>query len=376
MNNPKSPKLRVVDVSQFLPGPFAAQMFADMGADVLKIEPPAGDPMRSLNPVTNQRQRAPFHAAVNAGKRVVTLDLKSNGGKRAFLDLVTQTDILIESYRPGVMARLGLDYDILKSVNPGLIYCALSGYGQFGPLCKRSGHDINYLAMSGGLNVSGAADKPQQPFPPVADYGGAMQAVIAIQNAIINRYSSGEGCYLDVAMADTMISWQAFGLIEHERSKATDDPGPQRSQDLLNGGAACYHVYETSDGRFVSLGAIEAVFWENFCTALARPEWVGRLSEALPQTGLIEDVAALFLSKDRNRWDQLLGGIDCCYHPVLSYEELATWPQIQERQLLDRDEASGQIHGVKNPVWQNKQPPESRSSLSEISIEDALAAWS
>lgn len=368
-------RLRVVDVSQFLPGPFAAQMLSDMGADVLKVEPPAGDPMRALNPVTNQRQQAPFHAAVNAGKRVVCVNLKSDDGKQAFLDLIANSDVLLESYRPGVMERLGFDYDSLKTINPGLIYCSLSGYGQFGPLQKRSGHDINYLAMSGGLSVTGAEDKPQPPFPPVADYGGAMQAVIAIQNAIIHRYASGEGCYLDVAMADTMLSWQVFGLIACEESKSTNSSGPKRSGDLLNGGAACYQVYETSDGGFISLGAIEVIFWKNFCAAVARPDWVDRQSEQLPQSQLISEVSTLILTKDRDHWDQLLGAIDCCYHPVLGYEELAAWPQIQERQLLDFNEMSGQLQGVNNPVWQNNQPPKARAPLSEVSIEEALSAW-
>jgi len=175
----------------------------------------------------------PLHAAVNADKRVVTIDLKSETGKSAFEKLVVAVDVLLEPYRPGVIECLGFDNRRLREPNPGLIHCALSGYGQTGPLRLRAGHYINYLAMTGFLNVTGTAEKPVMSFPPIADYGSALQAATTILGALIGR---------------------------------------GRGDDLLNGGAACYHVYATADGGFISLGAIEEVFWYNFCQALGRDD--------------------------------------------------------------------------------------------------------
>ena len=167
--------IRILDLSQFLPGPFATQMLSDMGADVVKVEPPKGDPMRGLDPITNDRGDNPYHALVNAGKRVVTLDLKSQAGIDAFTEMVKSADVLIESYRPGVMERLGFGQVVLREINPRLVHCSLSGFGQNGPMRLVGGHDINYVAASGQLGMSGAAGKPHMAYPMVADYAGAMQ---------------------------------------------------------------------------------------------------------------------------------------------------------------------------------------------------------
>lgn len=368
--------IRVIDLSQFLPGPFAAQTLSDMGADVVKVEPPSGDPMRSLNPFTNERGDFPFHAIVNAGKRLVRLDLKSHDGKGAFCQLIAAADVLIESYRPGVMERLGLDFSYLSSLNPRLVHCALSGYGQTGPLRQRSGHDINYLASSGGLQVSGSKELPIVSFPPVADYGGAMQAVIAIQAALLGRAQTGQGSYLDVAMADTMLSWQAFGLTQQMLAGRGEGVRPDRAGGLLNGGAACYQIYETKDQRFVSLGAIEVPFWENFCNAVGHKDWIERQFDALPQNDLIDDVQGLFHERSRDEWDRELGDVDCCYHPVLNYEELAISPQIMDRKVwVSENKQSGETVDLRAPVWVNGLPPTKRESLLECQIEDILDHW-
>ncbi len=230
--------VRVLDLSQFLPGPFAAQMLADMGADVLKVEPPKGDPMRDINPISNARGPAPFHALINAGKRIVNIDLKTEAGRTAFERLVEKAQVLIESYRPDVMERLGFGRARLAEINPRLVHCALSGYGQNGPQRLYAGHDINYLAMTGALLATGPEAKPMQPFPPQVDYGAAQQAVIAVLGGLLG----GKGCFLDVAMADALVAWQASSLAEEALAAAEGREGARRGVDLLNGGAACYQV--------------------------------------------------------------------------------------------------------------------------------------
>jgi len=367
--------IRVLDLSQFLPGPFATQMLADMGADVVKIEPPHGDPMRDLNPVTNARGPAPFHGVINAGKRIVRLNLKSDEGKSALQALVRQADVLLESYRPGVLERLGFGNAHLRQLNRGLIHCALSGYGQTGPLRLASGHDMNYIAMTGALNVTGPAEKPVAAFPPVADYGGAMQAVIAIQGALISRVRTGEGVFLDVAMADSILAWQASAMAQAELAKQGQGNEPTRAHDLLTGGAACYQNYQTADGQFISLAAIEEVFWKNFCEAVERPDWISRQLEAMPQSDLIGEVAELIGSQPCAYWEQRLRAADCCYHPVLAYTEVAEWPQVKARQLIDGGCDGDPFEGIRFPVWTDGNPPSKRSPILEISITDALQAW-
>lgn len=368
--------IRVLDLSQFLPGPFAAQMLADMGADVLKVEPPKGDPMRALNPVTNAREPAPFHAVINAGKRIVRIDLKSDDGRSALENLVEKTDVLLESYRPGVMDRLGFGWKRLRELNPGIVHCALSGYGQNGPLRLASGHDMNYIAMTGALQVTGPAEKPQAAFPPVADMGGALQAVIAIQGALIARSRTGEGAFLDVAMADTILSWQASAMTQSDLAGKDGKPQPRRARELLTGGAACYQTYKTSDDRFISIGAIEEVFWKNFCEALDRSDWVSRQLEPLPQDDLINEVAGVIAKQPGSHWDELFSTVDCCYHPVLTYEEVADWPQVRDRQLVDGGRGGRQFKGIRFPVWTDEQPPQPREEMAEVSLGVALDRWS
>jgi len=363
---------RVLDLSQFLPGPFATQMLADMGADVVKIEPPKGDPMRALDPVTNARGPSPYHALVNAGKRIVTLDLKSDDGKEAFTALVRRADILMESYRPGVMERLGFGPAELKRLNPALVHCALSGYGQNGPMRLVGGHDINYVAAAGQLGLTGPGTKPHMAYPMVADYAGAMQSVTAILGALVGRGRTGRGAYLDVAMADSVLAWQSQALSALARGDA-----PGRDTSLLTGGAAFYGVYETGDGKFVALGAIENVFWENFCNAVGHPDLITRQNDPLPQTALIDEVAAIFKSKSRAEWDAVLGEVDCCYHPVLAMDEVADHPQNTARGLIRPQAGLENDNGVSVllPFWTDETPPAPRAPMRDALASDVVKEW-
>lgn len=364
--------IRVLDLSQFLPGPFATQMLADMGADVVKVEPPKGDPMRNLDPITNARGPSPYHALVNAGKRVIALDLKSEDGKSAFARLIGAADVLMESYRPGVLARLGFGYEHLRDINPALVHCALSGYGQNGPLRLTGGHDINYVAAAGQLGLSGAADKPHMAYPMVADYAGAMQSVAAILGALVGRGRSGKGAYLDIALADSVLAWQSQALTAQAAGNV-----PARDANLLTGGAAFYGVYETADGRFVSLGAIETTFWENFCHAVARPDLIDRQSDTLPQTALSDEVARIFRSRSLSDWNECLAAVDCCYHPVLDIDEVAAHPQNVERGLIQPQEGL-EDHGamsVLSPFWTDGVAPTARPAMREVGLDDVLTDW-
>ncbi len=360
--------VRVIDLSQYLPGPLATQILSDMGAGVLKVEPPGGDPLRTLDPISGGQvdDPSPYYRSVNAGKTIVCLDLKSAEGQQAFETLIRAADVLVESYRPGVLARLGFGRDRLAELNPGLIHCALSGYGQTGPLSRVSGHDINYLAHAGALAQSLESDA-QPPFPPVADHAAGMQAALAVLGALASGRRTGQhtakGAYLDVSLAETMLAWQAWSFIG-----AAAGHGPRPGESLLNGGAACYRVYAAADGRRVTLGALEEKFWTNFCRAVDRPQWIPRQRGPLPQSELIAQVAELFESRRREEWDALLSGVDCCYHAVLEPEEAAANGHVRARGLV-RD---GQVGFA---AWVDGRAPATRPPAVFTDPQTALGLW-
>ncbi len=306
--------VRVLDLSQYLPGPHASQMMADFGADVVKMEPPSGDPLSRLNPVTGAVGRGmgqAYYDQINAGKRVLRLDLKTDEGRETFMRLIKVADVLLESYRPGVLERLGAGRTVLKRVNPRLIHCALSGYGQMGPDSARAGHDINYLARAGALSGTGPAERPVSPFPPNADLGGGMMAVSAILAALFQRARSGEGRFLDIALTDVMGSWQAWRRLAAKRQETAG-----REAELLNGGAACYRVYETADGGYLAVGALESKFWDAFCRTLGKPGWAARQYGPLPQITLIDDVAGVIRTRTLEDWTRIFDGVEACVTPV------------------------------------------------------------
>ena len=310
--------VRVVDLSQYIPGPFATRQLADLGADVIKVEPPGGDPMRRFMAAEKDRP-SPIYRHVNRGKRVCRLDLKQDRGRRLLAQLLRDADILLESYRPGVLARLGFDRDGLNEINPRLIHCALSGFGQTGPYAQRAGHDVNYCALAGQSIVSGTGERPVIGFPPIADHASALQAAVAMLAALHGRERRGGGIFLDISITESILAWQYLPMLG-------DD---ERAASILNGGAACYNIYRCADGDFISIGAIEPQFWQNFCAALHRPEWVGRQYEAMPQSALIAEVGAAIEARGADHWHRLLDSIDCCYAPLLAPRALAGHPYIE-----------------------------------------------
>lgn len=345
--------LRVLDLSQYIPGPYATSLLADLGADVLKIEPPGGDPMKTLGPGDA------LWRAMNGAKTILELDLKSANGKATLTRLIGRADALVESYRPGTLDRLGFGRAELDKLNPKLVHVALSGYGQTGPWRLRSGHDINYMAIAGGLWASGTAASPQIAHPPTADYAAGQFAAFAGASALFARASTGKGAYIDASLADTVSAWQGPLQAQHGQ------PGFDQTREmaLLNGGAAYYRIYACVDGH-VTLGAIEPKFWANFCQAVGRSDWIARQTEPFPQTALVAEIAALFASRSRAAWEALLGPVDCCFAVVLEPSEMAAHPQLGARGLLGRF-----------PAWIDGAAPAPRPDPRLATAAAALAAW-
>jgi len=349
--------VHVIDLSQYIPGPFATRQLSDLGADVIKVEPPTGDPMRHfMHHGEPGDQASPIYRHLNRGKRIVNLDLKSGSGKQVLSRLITDADIVLESFRPGVLARLGFDRETLDKINPKLIFCSLSGFGQNGPYRLRAGHDVNFCSLTSMHFGYRKADTPVIGFPPLADHAGAMQASIAMLAALHARHQHDSGAFLDISLFETSLSWQYLPLLFD---------GEENMQNLLNGGAACYNIYQCEDGTYFSLGALEPHFWNNFCQALKNPDWLGRQFETMPQQTLIADISRHVVQRPLSYWHELLDSIDCCYTPLVSPGEFSQNPQIQSRKSLSNS-------GPNYPGWVNDAVVE-LDDMVEIEHPESLA---
>lgn len=320
--------MKVLDFSRYLPGPYATMRLADMGADVIKVEDPViGDPARHLPPLAEETGR--LFLLLNRNKRSLAIDVKTEAGREILHRMIPKVDVVVESYRPGVMARFGLDAETLRSIHPGLIYCSLTGYGQRGPMAAQAGHDINYAAMTGlldGIGIPGGF--PAIPTVQLADLAGGMAAVEQILAAWTRRLRTGEGALLDVSMTDVLHSWQVFPLaVEQSGHPVT------RGSHVLCGAMIAYNVYETKDGRYVALGALEPKFWNRFCEAVGRQEWRDRgFTPTDDPGGLYREVAELFRGKTMKEWMRIGEEADCCLTPVLTLSEAIDSPLAQERE--------------------------------------------
>ncbi|RLL46812.1 CoA transferase [Oceanobacillus piezotolerans] len=323
---------RVLDLTRLLPGPYCTMILADFGAEVIKIEHPnGGDYLRDYQPKVDENS-AFFHS-LNRGKKSITLDLKDDQDKEAFLKLVEQADVLVESFRPGVMEKLGLDYEILRALNPRLVYCAITGFGQTGPYAEQPGHDINFISLAGLLNLMGERNsQPIIPTTQIADIGGgALPATIGILLALIARNHSGKGQLVDISMMDGVISWLQATLPNYLSTNQT----PSRGEQLLDGGRACYAVYETKDKRYLSVGALEPKFWNAFCKTIGREDLTHQLEAPLnEQYRMKYEIQTIILEKTLAGWVDIFSEVEACVTPVLTYEEMIEHPQVIARQMI------------------------------------------
>jgi len=344
--------VRVLDLSRYLPGPMATLLLADFGADVLKIEGPDGDEMQHLGP-RDAEGRPLFYRALNAGKHVRRMNLKDPAARETFLALVAEADVLIETFRPGVMPRLGIDYPVLAAINPGLVWCSLSGYGADGPLAGHSGHDANYLAQAGVLHRQ-AGGQAGYFDPPVADHAGALYAVIAILGALRARDRDGRGAHLDLSLADSIMPLQTFQVADFGERGVSYAP----DEMYLNGGAAWYRVYRTADARHVVLGAAGDKFWRNFCAAADRMDWFERGNAPTPHRALIAELEAYFEGLTQAEAVARFVPADCCFSAVVPLDTALDSAQVRARGLVRRA-PDGALQAL-FPARVDNEPPAAR----------------
>lgn len=319
--------LVVLDLTRLLPGPLCTMLMGDYGAEVIKIEDlEAGDPTRFVGRFLEGS--GTFFRVLNRNKKSFAVNLKTEAGCKILKELAGRADVLVEGFRPGVMDRLGLGYESLAEINPRLVYASISGYGQEGPYRERAGHDINYAALSGLLDLSAAeGSAPRVPTAQVADIaGGSLMALNGIMMALYKRQESGRGSFIDIPMTRGLLPWLTYAA-----SGYNDDGNlPGYGRGHITGGYACYNIYETADGRHMSLGALEPVFWQRFCEAAGRPQWAELQFEDRNQKQLISEVRALFKEKTRAQWEEFFSNLDACCEPVLNLEEAIGHPVSRE----------------------------------------------
>ncbi|MEC5164216.1 MULTISPECIES: CaiB/BaiF CoA transferase family protein [unclassified Janthinobacterium] len=346
--------IRVLDLTRLLPGPVATMQLADMGADVLKIEDPgAGDYARAMGPV--RAEVSQFFVAVNRGKRFLRLDLKDPAQREQLLALVEDADVLVESFRPGVMAKLGLGWDVLRRRKPTLVMCAISGYGQDGPFAQLAGHDINYIGYAGMLaNNAGPDGTPALPNLQVGDLlGGAQSALQGILAALLAVKMGGPGRFVDISMSDAVLAHNIMPLVAVNNGA---EAAPAR--DLLTGGVPCYNVYRTADARFMAVGALELKFWQLCCDVLQRPDLKARHWQLGQQVGGADALAvkaeldAIFAGRSLAQWTETFAASDCCVTPILTSAEALRHPLFQARRMVsqERHPTEGVYWAVAHPI--------------------------
>jgi alpha-methylacyl-CoA racemase len=353
--------IRILDLTRLLPGGFCSLLLADLGAEVVKVEDTGGgDYVRWAPPYYGDDgehalgTRSALYLALNRNKRSIRLDLKRDQGRDAFLRLVGEADVVLESFRPGVMERLGLGYEQLRERNPAIVYCAITGYGQTGPNTARAGHDMNYLALNGLLGLTGRPGGPPiQSAGQIADVGGgALMAAVGVLAALHERRRSGEGQLVDVSMTDGSLTWLAMVVGRY----FCDGALPRRGELDLAGGIICYLPYEANDG-WVTCGALEPKFWAAFCRGVGREDLIEKQFER-PGGEAWREVAEIFHSRSREAWRAFNDEHDCCIEPVLDLDEALESDLVREREMVVELEQPrvGPVRQLGSPVKLSRTP--------------------
>jgi alpha-methylacyl-CoA racemase len=321
--------IRVLDLTRQAPGPYCTMLLGDLGADVIIVEeaPGAGRRMEM-----GMSERAQAHWALNRNKRSVGLNLKEPRAQEAFLRMAEKADVVLEGFRPGVVKRLGVDYETVSGRNPRIIYCSLSGYGQTGPYAGLVGHDINYISIGGALGLIGTPGAPPAiPMNIIADFaGGGLYAAFSILAAVIARGQTGRGQNVDIAMSDGVTSLLAFPASQYFAAGLVPKPGVE----MLNGGAPYYSVYETADGKWLSIGCIEPWFWSELCKALGCEDFIPQQMNREKHPETFEYLRKRFKEKTRDEWFEELRRRDICVGPVYSLDEVFEDPHVQARGMV------------------------------------------
>jgi crotonobetainyl-CoA:carnitine CoA-transferase CaiB-like acyl-CoA transferase len=363
--------VKVLDLSRLLPGGFCSLLLADLGAEVLKVEDVGpGDYIRWWPPYYeggDASARSALFVALNRNKRSVRIDLKTEEGRDVLLGLVRKHDVVLESFRPGVLDKLGVGYERMKKDNPGIVYCAISGYGQDGPMRDAAGHDMNYLALNGLLGLTGeAGERPIQAGGQIADIGGgALMAVLGILAALRERdggfttgrgrsHGSGEGQFVDVSMTDGALSWLALVASRYFAERVE----PERGGLELAGGIVCYRPYECADGGWVALGALEPKFWQAWCKGVSRDD-LAEQQFSPPGSQTAVEVETIFRGRTRAAWEGFAEEYDCCLSPVRGLEEALSSELVAAREMVVELEQPGVAQPVRQlgvPVKLSRTP--------------------
>lgn len=354
--------IRVLDMSRLLPGPYCTMLLADFGAEVIKIEEPGkGDYSRSFPPFL--KDFGYWHLQLNRNKQSVVLDLKSEEGKNIFLELVKTADVVVESYRPGVLKKLGVDYEAAAKVNPKIIYCSLSGYGSKGPLAHKADHDLGYLSLAGVTAMSGEADgAPAIPGVLMADMNAALSAGMSIMIALRHAALTGQGQEIDISLFNVAMNLMpgAASLFFGSSFVA------ERGNNWLTGAYANYNIYATADGRYVSVGCLEKKFWRNLCIGLGKEELIDMIDDESNHPYLKKQLAVAFKQKTMREWEKFFADKDACVTPVLNFKEAVESEQVQANEMVlnVQDDELGEYQQLgfamklsKTPARLNKRAP-------------------
>jgi crotonobetainyl-CoA:carnitine CoA-transferase CaiB-like acyl-CoA transferase len=347
--------VRVLDMTRLLPGPYCTMILADFGAEVIKVEPPGeGDYARWYPPL--RAGMGYRHIILNRNKKSITLNLKSEEGRNIFYKLAENADVIVESFRPGVTTRLGVGYEKIKEINPRIVYCSITGFGQTGPYKMEAGHDINYISLAGITSMTGERKgMPHIPGVQIADIavGGVMSAT-GILLALCGREKSGKGQYVDMSMHD--------GAVAMLPSPASFYFGggwvPRRGESRLSGGLPQYNIYETRDGRHLSVGALEKKFWANLCRVIGHPELVDDIDDEQKHENLFKVLKSAFAEKTLDEWVEAFDGQDACVTPVKELDEVFVDPQVVERGMVVNleDEKLGKYKQLGIPIKLSETP--------------------